>query len=124
MEVVLLSPQDAAEITDVLCEAFRDYPVMRYVIGKTNDYDGQLTKLIKLFVANRALKNDAMFGIREDDKLVAVITTSNPAEPPHPDFANLQTSTWKELGFDAHCIRHPASGGAKLFRRQIAKIVC
>src|SRR5438552_13929115 len=30
----------------------------------------------------------------------------------------------EELGFDAHCIRHPASGGAKLFRRQIAKIVC
>jgi len=30
----------------------------------------------------------------------------------------------KELGVDAHCIRHPASGGAKLFRRQIAQIVC
>jgi uracil-DNA glycosylase len=27
----------------------------------------------------------------------------------------------KELGVDAHCIRHPASGGAKLFREQIAK---
>jgi hypothetical protein len=24
---------------------------------------------------------------------------------------------------NAHCIRHPASGGAKLFRQQIAKIV-
>jgi uracil-DNA glycosylase len=30
----------------------------------------------------------------------------------------------KELGVDAHCIRHPASGGAKLFRRQIAQVVC
>jgi hypothetical protein len=29
----------------------------------------------------------------------------------------------KELGVDAHCVRHPASGGAKLFRQQIAKIV-
>jgi hypothetical protein len=29
----------------------------------------------------------------------------------------------EELGVDAHYIRHPASGGAKLFRRQIAKIV-
>jgi hypothetical protein len=29
----------------------------------------------------------------------------------------------KELGVDAHYIRHPASGGAKLFRQQIAKIV-
>ena len=30
----------------------------------------------------------------------------------------------QQLGFSAHCIRHPASGGAKLFRDQIAKIVC
>jgi uracil-DNA glycosylase len=28
-----------------------------------------------------------------------------------------------QLGFDAHCIRHPASGGAKLFREQIARIL-
>ena len=27
------------------------------------------------------------------------------------------------LGVDAHCVRHPASGGAKLFRQQIARIV-
>ena len=29
----------------------------------------------------------------------------------------------KELGVAAHCIRHPASGGAKLFRQQIARVV-
>jgi hypothetical protein len=29
----------------------------------------------------------------------------------------------EQLGINAHCIRHPASGGAKLFRQQIAKIV-
>jgi uracil-DNA glycosylase len=29
----------------------------------------------------------------------------------------------EQLGFNAHCVRHPASGGAKLFREQIAKIV-
>ena len=28
-----------------------------------------------------------------------------------------------QLGIAAHCVRHPASGGAKLFRQQIAKIV-
>jgi hypothetical protein len=27
------------------------------------------------------------------------------------------------LGFKAHCVRHPASGGTKLFRDQIARIV-
>jgi uracil-DNA glycosylase len=30
----------------------------------------------------------------------------------------------EDLGVDAHYVRHPASGGAKLFRQQIAKIVC
>src|SRR6266550_4006316 len=29
----------------------------------------------------------------------------------------------EELSVNAHCVRHPASGGAKLFRQQIAKIV-
>jgi hypothetical protein len=28
----------------------------------------------------------------------------------------------EELNVDAHCVRHPASGGARLFRHQIAKI--
>jgi|SRR5437868_1384139 len=28
----------------------------------------------------------------------------------------------EQLGVNAHCVRHPASGGAKLFREQIAKI--
>jgi len=30
----------------------------------------------------------------------------------------------EQLGLHARCVRHPASGGAKLFREQIAKIVC
>jgi uracil-DNA glycosylase len=29
----------------------------------------------------------------------------------------------QQLGVNAHCIRHPASGGAKLFRQQIARIL-
>jgi uracil-DNA glycosylase len=29
----------------------------------------------------------------------------------------------EQIGVNAHCVRHPASGGAKLFRQQIAKIV-
>jgi uracil-DNA glycosylase len=29
----------------------------------------------------------------------------------------------EQLGLNAHCVRHPASGGAKLFRQQIAQIV-
>jgi uracil-DNA glycosylase len=35
----------------------------------------------------------------------------------------IAASQLKDLGVDAHYVRHPASGGAKLFRQQIAKIV-
>jgi len=35
----------------------------------------------------------------------------------------IATAQLKEIGVDAHCIRHPASRGAKLFRQQIAKMV-
>jgi uracil-DNA glycosylase len=36
---------------------------------------------------------------------------------------NVAASQLKELNAEMHCIRHPASGGAKLFRQQIAEIV-
>jgi hypothetical protein len=35
----------------------------------------------------------------------------------------IAASQLQDLGIDAHYIRHPASGGGKLFRQQIAKIV-
>jgi hypothetical protein len=36
---------------------------------------------------------------------------------------NVAASQLKELNAEMHCIRHPASGGAKLFRQQIAEVV-
>jgi len=35
----------------------------------------------------------------------------------------IATTQLEKLDVDAHCIRHPASGGAKLFRQQIAALV-
>jgi uracil-DNA glycosylase len=36
---------------------------------------------------------------------------------------NVATSQLKELNVESHRVRHPASGGAKLFRQQIEKTV-
>jgi hypothetical protein len=36
---------------------------------------------------------------------------------------NVAAAQLQQLGVNAHCVRHPASGGAKLFRQQIARIL-
>jgi uracil-DNA glycosylase len=36
---------------------------------------------------------------------------------------NIAAAQLGELGINAHCIRHPASGGAKLFREQVTTLV-
>ena len=41
---------------NILCAAFHDYPVMRYVIGEADpEYDGKLRQLIGFFVEARLL---------------------------------------------------------------------
>ena len=48
-----LAATRAEAVTSVLCEAFFDYPVMRYVLGPQGDYAERLTRLIGLFTAGR-----------------------------------------------------------------------
>jgi GNAT superfamily N-acetyltransferase len=93
--------RDAAQVADVLCEAFNDYPVMRYVLGGEADYDARLGQMIGVFVAARALLDDVMLGAYESGELVAVATTSDPARAPHPDFAAMRDAVWSGLGAEA-----------------------
>lgn len=49
--VFRLSGNDVAEVVDVLCEAFRDYPVMRFVLGTDAvGYEQRRKKLVHYFV--------------------------------------------------------------------------
>jgi GNAT superfamily N-acetyltransferase len=96
-----IGPAEAAEVVDVLWESFYDYPVMRFVLGDAGHYDGRIARMISLFVTARALLNDAMLGIRHHGELIAVATTSDPANGAHPDFAGLRDTVWRELGADA-----------------------
>ena len=52
-----LQQRHAAEVADVLSEAFFDYPVMRFVLGAAGKYDERLSDLVALFVAARALRD-------------------------------------------------------------------
>ena len=118
MKVVNLSKVDAEKVVDVLCEAFYNYPVMRYVLGDKKDYDNRLFKIISYFVANRALRNEPMFGIKNaENKLVAAAIVTLPEEIPQPvELIKRRESLWTEIGSDERK-RYEAYGkAASVFR--------
>ena len=105
MTVSPLAFDNLVEIVSVLTDAFHDYPVMRYVLGPdTPDagapYPVRLHRLVQLFAAGRAYRQDPMLGIRDDRGVMlgaAVMTQPRPPEPP-PAFVALRESIWAELG--------------------------
>lgn len=98
-----LTNADADAVTRVLVDAFYDYPVMRYVLSGSTDYDAHLARLIGLFVAARVLRSDAIYGVRREGELCAVATTSTPndGQPEPAEFAALRDAAWAELGENA-----------------------
>ena len=78
-DVLELSHVDEPRIVDVLCEAFYDYPVMRFVIGECgDDYARRLHKLVRFFVTARTLRGEPLLGVEEDGHLLAAAIVSFP----------------------------------------------
>jgi len=102
MWLVNLSEENIPEITDVLCEAFYNYPVMKYVLGEKEDYDICLRKAVTFFVSARALRNEPLLGIyNSDNKLIAAATVTLPGEiPSPPELFKLRDELWAEVGSD------------------------
>ena len=70
---------------NILCAAFQDYPVMRYVIGKADpEYDGKLRELIGFFVESRLTRNIPLIGLYDGNDLLGVAVISPPEEIPIP----------------------------------------
>jgi GNAT superfamily N-acetyltransferase len=97
---IRLENADTDAVTRVLVDAFYDYPVMRYVLSDSADYDRDLQRLIDLFVMARVLRSDAIYGVRQGSELVAVATTSTPTDgkPEPAAFEGLREAAWAELG--------------------------
>jgi GNAT superfamily N-acetyltransferase len=110
---VQLSGDRAPDVVDVLSEAFFDYPVMRFVIGKDEpDYRGALRKLVGLFVAARVLRGEPMLGVTGRSGLEAAAIVSRPHGRPTPDaFRTLAEEVWHDLGAAARA-RYEAFGRA------------
>jgi GNAT superfamily N-acetyltransferase len=96
-----LDPAVIEAVTDVVSEAFADYPVMRFLLGSGGDYQGRLRTLVGIFVANRRFPGDPFFGISSGPELagVAICTPPNPA-PPSPALDEFRERAWTDLGAD------------------------
>lgn len=91
------------EVVDVFCDAFRDYPVMRDVLGERGDaYEPALEALVRFFVLARVVRRELLLGIGAPGALQAVATVSRPHGPPSPpELADLRERVWRELGGEA-----------------------
>jgi ribosomal protein S18 acetylase RimI-like enzyme len=100
MSTRVISVDDPDDVVDVLCEAFHDYPVMRFVLGSGRpDYDRDLRTLVGLFVMSRALRGEYLFGVRtEDRRLEAAAIVSRPGTSGPPALAALREEVWAALG--------------------------
>ena len=100
MNVLILSEPNIPEITDVLCEAFYNYSVLKYVLAEKEDSDNRLRKMVTFFVSARALRKDPLLGFyNSDNKLIASAAVTLPGDiPSPPDLLKLRDELWTELG--------------------------
>jgi GNAT superfamily N-acetyltransferase len=106
----------AGDVVRVLCAAFVDYPVMRYVLGDRGAYLERLRTLIGFFHGARVLRDDAILGISNGHELCAVALCSLPDRVGPAELDLLRDRTWAALGADArarydHCVRAWESTG-------------
>ena len=113
MSVRVLPTAEALLATEVLCEAFHDYPVMRWVLAPAGaDYDRRLARMVGFFVAARTFRGEPLLGIDHEGSLGAVAMLSDPTGPPSPpELAVEREAMWSDLGQEAR-LRYEAFGAA------------
>lgn len=111
-EVLSLGGDRAHEVVDVLCESFRAYPVMRFVVGaEAVDYDARIRTLIGFFTMARVLRGETLLGIEHGSRLAAAALVSRPSRRSPSEVAELRERTWSVLGPAARG-RYEAFGAA------------
>jgi GNAT superfamily N-acetyltransferase len=113
MQVTRLPAAQTEDAVTVLCDAFRDYPVMRYVLGSSGDYDRRLRTLIGFFVSARVYRDEPVLGIHDrDGTLSATAIVSLPSQGDAPErLVTRREQVWAELGA-AERQRYEAYGAA------------
>lgn len=99
----LLTPAQLPDVIDVMADAFRDYPLMRFVLGPQGDVAGRTRRLVELFVTRRQRRAGPMLGVFDGQtgRLAAAAALTLPNEPDPPaDLAAWVDSVWADLGPD------------------------
>lgn len=111
MSVRVLAAAEAPSVTAILCEAFHDYPVMRWVLAEAgSDYDRQLARMVGFFVSARVHRREPLLGIDHGDRLGAAAVLSYPNGPPSPPELGVEReAVWADLGDEARS-RYEAYG--------------
>ena len=98
-KIAILAEEDVSRVVTVLCDAFYEYPVMRYVLKDSDNYDKELNLLIHFFTMARILRKETIFGAFQKSELIAVALTSNPSNSLKiPQLIELRKQTWQKLG--------------------------
>ncbi len=95
----------------MLAESFRDYPVMRFILGESADYDLRLDTLVGFFTDARVLRGEPLLGVEDGEGLVAAAMISYPQVSSPPELAGVREETWATLGPDARA-RYESFGAA------------
>lgn len=104
-----------------MADAFRGYPVMRWVAGGgavPPDIDARERRLVDLFVRRRIRRGGPAFGVIDaaDGTLAGAAILTLPAEPdPPPDVAVMTADTWAALGDDTQRRYEAYAAAATLF---------
>lgn len=99
--VRVLTAAHLPDVIDVMADAFRDYPLMRFVLGSEGDVAGRTRRLVELFVTRRQRRGGPMLGVFDDrtGRLAAAAALTLPAEPEPPaDLPAWVDAVWAELG--------------------------
>ena len=99
MAIQLLKQQDRDTVVAVLADAFRDYPAMQFVLSETSG--PELEALVGFYTDKRFGNGWPVFGVREDNRLVAV-TLVTPAGSGTTDVTSgLEERLREQIGTDA-----------------------
>jgi GNAT superfamily N-acetyltransferase len=115
--IEVLGPDDVPAILDVFGDAFADYPVMRYVLGRGGNTAPRLRQLIGYFVLRRVRLGGPMFGARTaDGTLAGVATVTVPIESvAPPDLLAARDRVFDALGQDCRARHDTYAKAATLF---------